>query len=150
MLRLRACILGGFAMAMVSASHAQAPPCAPGPQEEAFMKSWAGQPGIPDHAESGPVTTRTLFACLALAKPGSSVEPACYLSYENGGRYTLRSHQGMVSPKADVVTLTCNGDQPTCCKVQITNLVSAVDAAKASAKGIRAEPTKTTGKKPSS
>jgi hypothetical protein len=89
-------------------------------QEPDFMTSWAGQPGVADHSESRSVSKGTHFACLAFAANGSSVPPACFLSFQNGGAYTLPPHNALRAPQDDVVTLSCNGQAPTCCKVQVT------------------------------
>lgn len=88
-------------------------------QEPGFMNSWFGQPGTPDHSESRPIKAGNWLGCWAEAAQGSSVSPACFLTYQNGGSYTLPSRTAMNSPTSDVVTLICNGQAPTCCKVQI-------------------------------
>jgi hypothetical protein len=95
------------------------PPCTT-QQTPAFMTSWAGQPGVKDHSESQAVTKGTHFACLAFAGPTSPVPPACYLSFQNDGPYTLPPHNDLRAPQDDVVTLSCNGESPSCCKVQVT------------------------------
>ena len=95
------------------------PPCST-QQTPAFMTSWAGQPGVPDHSETQSITKGTHFACLAFAAPQSPVPPACYLSFQNDGQYTRPPHNALRAPQDDVVTLSCNGQSPTCCKVQVT------------------------------
>ena len=109
----------------VDAKKAGGAPCDTHLPEPGFIKSWAGQPGVPDHADSTPINNGAFMACLALAAP-SSVPPACYVSYQNGGQYTLPSHSAMRSPKPDVITLSCNGKSPTCCKLQIGPALSAL------------------------
>jgi len=89
-------------------------------QEPGFMTSWSGQPGHPDHSESRSVDKGDLFACHAYAG-SSSVPSACFLSYENDGHYTLPHQNGMRSPSSDIMTLTCNGQSPTCCRLQVSH-----------------------------
>lgn len=98
-------------------------PCDTNLPDPYFMKSWYGQPGIPDHTDSRQVTKGTIFACLAQAASTAPV-PACILSFKTDGQYMLKSHEGMNSPLADVVSLTCNGQQPSCCKVQVVPQVT--------------------------
>jgi hypothetical protein len=86
-------------------------------QEPAFMTSWFGQTGVADHSESQPTTKGTYFACLAFAAD-LSVPPACVLSFRHNRKYTLLPHNGMRAPVDDVVTLSCQGKTPSCCKVQ--------------------------------
>lgn len=107
------CATAFFSTAILA--DAQCPPADP----KGFMVSWAGQPGRKDQTDTRTVEKYSLFACLATAAPKSSVPAACYLSFENGGHYTLKPHEAMKSQKTDVVTLTCNGQQPTCCQVQV-------------------------------
>jgi len=95
------------------------PPCTT-QQTPAFMTSWAGQPGGQNHSESQSVTKGTHFACLAFADPTSPVPPACYLSFRNDGQYTLPPNDALRAPQDDIVTLSCNGESPSCCKVQVT------------------------------
>jgi hypothetical protein len=102
-----------------SALHAQPSACKL-QQDSVFMTSWTGQPGQPDHTEVRSLAKGTHLACLAFAAPGSDVPPACFVSLQNDGSYTLPPHNAMRMPKDDVVTLTCNGKSPTCCKMQTT------------------------------
>ena len=89
-------------------------------QTEGFMTSWAGQASANDHSESRSITRGTHFACLAFAAHNSDVSPACVLSFDNGRTETLVPHHAFLAPQNGVVTLTCNGKSPTCCKVQVT------------------------------
>ena|ERR1700730_10972100 len=85
--------------------------------EPGYMKSWAGQPGFPDHSDSRAFRKGDFMGCAAFAALGSPVPPGCFLSYQNDGSYTLRMREAMNSPTSDVVTLTCNGQSPTCCAI---------------------------------
>ena len=89
-------------------------------QQPGFMTSWAGQPGVADHSESQSISKGTHLACLAFAAPNSPVPPACFLSFENDGKFTLPPHNALRASRDDIVTLSCNGQSPTCCKVQVT------------------------------
>lgn len=84
--------------------------------EPGFMKSWNGQTGVPDHIDRRSVNKGAWMLCLAFDAGGLS--PACHVSYGKDGRYTLPSHGVMNSPSADIVTLSCKGTSPTCCKLQ--------------------------------
>jgi len=106
-------------------SFAQQPPAQQQPpetcsakQEAGYMVSWAGQPGEKDHSEIRSLTKGTRLWCLSFAADGSS--PACNVSMENGGHFTLPSQNAIRIPHDDTVTLTCKGKNPTCCKVQMT------------------------------
>jgi hypothetical protein len=96
----------------------------PGPacsltHEDGFIKSWSGQPGVGDHAESLPIKKGDYLACEAFAAFHSPIPPACFLQYENGDHYTLPHKRSLNAPTTGVVTLSCNGKSPTCCKVQV-------------------------------
>jgi hypothetical protein len=106
------------------------------------MKSWAGQPGTPDHSESQSVNVGTWFGCLAFAASGSPVPPACFLSYENDGHYTLPPRNAMTSRTADVVTLSCNGQAPTCCAVQVAGKLATLKKADSGFQTIKPEAAK--------
>jgi hypothetical protein len=88
-------------------------------QQSGFMNSWAGQPAAPDHSEFRPLKQNAWVGCWAGAAIGSTITPACVLTFENGGQYTLPSRTAMNLPKSDVVTLSCNGVLPVCCKIQV-------------------------------
>lgn len=107
--------------------------------EPGFRKSWAGQPGIPDHTESWSIRKGDYLACLAFANQNSPVPPACYLSYQNDGQYTLPVRNAMTSPSSDIVTLTCNGQNPTCCKVQTNNALAKLKKSEPDLKVVNSE-----------
>jgi hypothetical protein len=94
------------------------PPACTTKQEPGFMVSWTGQSSAKDHSELRSLTKGTHLACQAFAAEGST--PTCSVSMENGGRYTIASHEAIRIPHDDNVTLSCKGKNPTCCKLQMT------------------------------
>lgn len=82
------------------------------------MTSWAGQPGAKDHSELRSLTKGTHLACFAFGADGS--DPACSITTDSSGHYTVPSHDSIRIPRDDNVTLTCKGKNPTCCEMQMT------------------------------
>lgn len=99
--------------------NAQAPACTT-EQVPGAMTSWANQPGAKDHSETRALSQGTTLACEAVDAPGSPLPAGCYVSLESGDHYTLRTHNVVRTSKDSVVTLTCSGPSPTCCRVQVT------------------------------
>jgi hypothetical protein len=99
--------------------NAQGPACimeqAPG-----AMTSWAGQPGAKDHIETRTLPQGTALACEAVSTTGSVWQAGCNVRVENGGHYTVPTHQVIRTSKDGAVTLMCNGPSPSCCRTQIT------------------------------
>ena len=110
-------ILTMFVVSIGITSLAQPPACTT-KQEPGFMVSWAGQSSAKDHSELRALSKGTHLGCLALSAEGS--KPACSVSLEYDGHYTLASLESIRIPQDDIVTLTCKGKSPTCCKVQMT------------------------------
>lgn len=82
-----------------------------------FMTSWSGQNGIIDHAEKQTVPSGTYFACVVDAASADK-PPECVLSFESGAKYNMPTRTALTPSDEGLVTLTCNGTSPICCKVQ--------------------------------
>jgi len=115
-------LLLAFAVPFGVASFGQAP--APDPpacttkQITGYMVSWSGQSGAKDHSELRSLTKGTHLACFAFGADGSA--PACAVTTDGSGRFTLPSHDSIRIPRDDNVTLTCKGKNPTCCEMKMS------------------------------
>jgi hypothetical protein len=88
------------------------------PQAE-LMTSWTGQAGKADHQDTATFAKNQYMACRAMSAD-TQPPPACVVSFENGGKYTIPSHYAVEGPdRGDVITLDCQGTSPTCCQVQL-------------------------------
>jgi hypothetical protein len=87
---------------------------------EGVMTSWTGQRGIKDHEDSQTIRGGSLMLCRAVSAPNTQPDPACFVSFQHNGPYTIPSHQALRAPdNDDVITLGCNGTTPTCCQLQL-------------------------------
>jgi len=86
--------------------------------QEGLLTSWTGQPGKPDHEDTTNVNADNLIMCRAQAAAGV---PACYVSSQQHGAFTIPSHRAIDHwpSGSDILTLSCNGTAPTCCQIQI-------------------------------
>lgn len=100
----------------------QAPPdLCPLHQQEGFMNSWAGQQGAPDHMETRPIAKGTWFACLAFAATTKPKAPACRLRFDSGDVIDIAFRRTAIAKHDGNTTLSCVGQTPTCCKVQVVD-----------------------------
>lgn len=111
-----------FAMSFGVASLAQAPPGDPPAcatkQIPGYMTSWSGQPGTKDHSELRSLSKGTHLACFAFGADGS--DPACSVTTDSSGHYTVPSREAIRIPHDDNVTLACKGKGATCCEMKMT------------------------------
>jgi hypothetical protein len=82
------------------------------------MTSWSGQPGAKDHSELRSLSKGTHLACFAFGGDGST--PACSVTMDSGGHYSVPSHDVIRIPHDDIVTLSCKGKNPICCEMKMT------------------------------
>jgi hypothetical protein len=87
--------------------------------EKGIVSSSQGVPGLKDHSDTANVSKGNHLLCKALSDRSSSAPSACFVTFSNGGSYTLGDRQDQISDYSGVMTLTCNGKAPMCCGVQI-------------------------------
>jgi len=91
--------------------------CAPA---TGLMTSWNGQPGRPDHQDTGTINPHSYMACRAVSAPNTQPDPACFVIFQHDTPYTIPSRHAILGPNhGDGITLSCNGTAPTCCQIQM-------------------------------
>lgn len=84
------------------------------------MMSWSGQPGKPDHQDTGTINPNNYMGCVAMSAPNTTPAPACLVIFEHDTPDTIPDRHAILGPNhGDSITLSCNGTAPTCCAIQI-------------------------------
>jgi hypothetical protein len=97
------------------------PACQPKHDDPYFMISWSGWPGAePNFQDERVLRKGSLVQCLAIG--AQSVPSGCVLGYPDGTSETVLSHHDTRIAKGGSITMHCQGQDPTCCKLQ-TNQV---------------------------